>query len=441
MEKPSHTIRRFDYDKTKLNIFNEKEIAATLPKSSLSFNLKKPKEHVGLSLLMYSSPSSTELSKLNLNETDSNPLRILRNKNYPFVQPRIKTKKITPMEKHFGNGRIDHDDDASCESPSYLTNTEYSFSECTQFNAIPLPPRDRTKVMQANVKRHVRKYPLIIPVSSLQRTLNKVHLPAEEQILSHPETDLNHTINNTPNIVHVNYNKTKTEMKEINLYTKKFIENNFPSTKSSDCERTYENLESMRYQMQDCTDSASLHFELILEDDIHKNNELSSPEVSNNYIFEINKEHYLKPSTNQLFGESDELRNLDIERKKTEFSNKFSKSIQSTTNELAGNILFNKAKDSFESIESSSNIPIQQQLIQSNEFSNLEVVNEEDDKMLERKLQDTNSVSCEDLLEFSDKKPKGRERGHESDEVRIMTKVLGPTVLPILNNKKKTCLY
>lgn len=37
-------------------------------------------------------------------------------------------------------------------------------------------------------------------------------------------------------------------------------------------------------------------------------------------------------------------------------------------------------------------------------------------------------VSCEDLLEFADSKPSSRERGNESDEVRIMSKVLGAQV-------------
>lgn len=37
-------------------------------------------------------------------------------------------------------------------------------------------------------------------------------------------------------------------------------------------------------------------------------------------------------------------------------------------------------------------------------------------------------VSCEDLLEFADAKPSSRERGNESDEVRIMSKVLGKDV-------------
>lgn len=40
----------------------------------------------------------------------------------------------------------------------------------------------------------------------------------------------------------------------------------------------------------------------------------------------------------------------------------------------------------------------------------------------------SNSVSCEDLLDFADKKPKGCERGIDSDEVRIMLKVLGQEV-------------
>lgn len=36
----------------------------------------------------------------------------------------------------------------------------------------------------------------------------------------------------------------------------------------------------------------------------------------------------------------------------------------------------------------------------------------------------TDHVSVEDLLEFADQKPSSRQRGVESDEVRIMNKVL-----------------
>lgn len=40
-------------------------------------------------------------------------------------------------------------------------------------------------------------------------------------------------------------------------------------------------------------------------------------------------------------------------------------------------------------------------------------------------------VSVEDLLEFADQKPCGRQRGVESDEVRIMNKVLKQQVRAI----------
>lgn len=43
-------------------------------------------------------------------------------------------------------------------------------------NPIPLPPRDRNKIMLASKPRHTRKHPLIIPAtSSIQRTLDKVN--------------------------------------------------------------------------------------------------------------------------------------------------------------------------------------------------------------------------------------------------------------------------
>lgn len=46
---------------------------------------------------------------------------------------------------------------------------------------------------------------------------------------------------------------------------------------------------------------------------------------------------------------------------------------------------------------------------------------------LSQKLQ-SHHVSCEDLLEFADLKPSSRARGNDSDEVRIMSKVLGQNV-------------
>lgn len=51
----------------------------------------------------------------------------------------------------------------------------------------------------------------------------------------------------------------------------------------------------------------------------------------------------------------------------------------------------------------------------------------------ESKVQ-SHHVSCEDLLEFADAKPSSRARGNESDEVRIMSKVLGKDI------SKEQCL-
>lgn len=40
----------------------------------------------------------------------------------------------------------------------------------------------------------------------------------------------------------------------------------------------------------------------------------------------------------------------------------------------------------------------------------------------------THHVSCEDLRKFANTKPNSRTRGNDSDEVRIMLKVLGKDV-------------
>lgn len=46
----------------------------------------------------------------------------------------------------------------------------------------------------------------------------------------------------------------------------------------------------------------------------------------------------------------------------------------------------------------------------------------------------THHVSCEDLLKFANAKPLSRTRGNDSDEVRIMSKVLGKNVSMKLGN-------
>lgn len=134
-----------------------------------------------------------------MHDVDTNPLHILRDKNYRIIRPRMKVNSIGMDSSPDGLLLADGNPDDTCESPSYLTNTQYTFSErdvnfhqhdthkiignkeIENLNPIPLPPRDRNKVLLTNVKRHVRKHPLIIPATGLQRTLSKVTPPAEDK--------------------------------------------------------------------------------------------------------------------------------------------------------------------------------------------------------------------------------------------------------------------
>lgn len=523
VEKPSSSaaMGRFDYEKTKLehlSTLKDLKIAATLPRNSTNTNSTQHHDMTGTSTKHL--PTTTIEHRTSLastakefeftvptqqaprpstlpyrtsmtngsksHEIDSNPLRILRDKNYPFV--RNNKMKVCTIPIDGGDDgastppSIAIDPDAACESPSYLTNTEHTFferdvnlqraggppkqiatnKEIENLNPIPLPPRDRNKPMPTNVKRHIRKHPLIIPASGLQRTLNKVTspsssgddtkstksfaMPSSTAALASSARTKSSTASGVrkPIITRLEPLRCKdafdhSYMNQDDVRTstptkyRSAVDRYGHTMSAAICstERTYENLETLRSQMQDCTDSASLHFESILEDDTNKIGEMSSPEVMNGFMFQIHKDHWEKPCASQLDGEpDDEIRNLDIARRKSEFSQKYPKFVAEPKNELADNVLFNKIRESVDAVDSPAGCSSVDGSANSSggQFSSLTEVNEDDDQMLERKLKDSNSVSCEDLLEFSDKKPKGRERGIESDEVRIMTKVLGAVV-------------
>ncbi|KAL5287489.1 hypothetical protein ACFFRR_008400 [Megaselia abdita] len=235
-----------------------------------------------------------------------------------------------------------------CESPSYILNNSYNFPDSAKKpnslakeNLIALPPRDRNKTILTNPKRHVRKHPLIIPGNSVKRTLNIVTSQTDDE---------------------KNKMQLVTQQKVNAICTTPLTERNF---------RIYSNVNHIQKISNNSADTASLQFESILEDD--QVNMMSSPDVIDGFCpFSINKEVFNKNSTevhNRSLND-DELRNMDIERRKT--------------------------------IEIATNAGI---------------------------LQNANSVSSEDLLQFS-KSPDGRERGIESDEVRTMLKVLGKDCTP-----------
>ncbi|XP_031622641.1 activated Cdc42 kinase-like [Contarinia nasturtii] len=397
-------------------------------------------------------------------DLDTNPLHILRDKNYRIIRPRMKVNSIgmdpTSIDSSMPADPNSNQDDA-CESPSYLTNTQYTFSErdvnihhndtqkfignkeIENLNPIPLPPRDRNKVLLTNVKRHVRKHPLIIPASGLQRTLNKVTTPVEEKnplaglttAINHDEIDGSAKSSSNSNKINYNMPRTSTkpaEVMKLTQYTsswKKFIDKKFAE---DEC-RTYENLDALRMQV-DNTDSASLHFESILEGDINQVGDASQNSSGHNFLFEsenydiprMNANAVVQKSVHDTEMASYENTNLnnDIERKRREFALKYPNYAQ-TKDELTDNALFNKFRSAADECIASSSV-MTHSTITDDDISG----DESNDELPEGKLKDSNSVSCEDLLEFANKKPKGRERGIESDEVRIMSKVLGTNTTP-----------
>lgn len=401
----------------------------------------------------------------------SSPLRILRDKSFPLMKPRLKIlasvgdESVNSQTFLLGDGE---------PSPSYvLSSPAYTFSQkdlssfkisdntSNSNNPLPLPPRDRNATQQQVQKRHVRKYPLIIPATGLQKTLsdklNSQVSPSEEKegftITNGTGTIHDLPVDEDDDDVFVNCKSSLSHNVDDStnkIYTKDFIENNFPTSHESAQEnreqfRTYENLsfhsQLMKFsESNDCDDTASLHFESILENDDNRITNSPIPDdmvdmVDGYGIFKVEKEQQSITGSSlsmastsgavskRIFGSSgipfisinsdkkaSKAGNSSIEgieAKRQEFSQKFPK-YKMPKNELASNALFNKIKESVESaIDTTST--------------------EEYD--LKKSI---NHVSCEDLLDFSDKKPKGKERGVESDEVRIMSKVLGITVSSLI---------
>lgn len=459
---------------------------STLPRQSRDMSME-------LSNCQQKSATLSKLLKKSRDESSSSsPLRIiLRDKSFPIVKPRLKILPSVGSESvNSTTLLLDNDGDSTCESPSYLQTPGYTFShkDVSQHqetesalntnivkplsnNPLPLPPRDKNAPVSVPQKRHVRKYPLIIPATGLQRTLSKVNqtTPVEEKSDVFPIPADNSNSNNN----HVDLDDEDDDVFESEIlkpketaqlqdnveastpeknYTKDFIENNFPSTskhsedlisdfpKSNlsinmndsiisrnsslfDEHRTYENLNMFQNQFlkDDGADGASLHFESILEnnDNMIALSPIPDDMVDGFSLFNVEKETP-KPSSStvvptlSLFKSNEKspsknivpAKNINIEVKRQEFSHKFPK-YKMPKNELASNALFNKIKESVEQAARGK----------------------EDDADTECDLKKSeNHVSCEDLLDFSNKKPKGKERGLESDEMRILSKVLGSKV-------------
>lgn len=341
-------------------------------------------------------------------------------------------------------------DSPPCESPSYVTqSTTYKYPEKQEYqdqsvnepenssakdlNPLPVPSKEGKKHIQSNAKRHVRKYPLIIPVNGIQRIVDKANHSKDNyqfeqktaigivaptilankgtSSLSKLEEDVTDNHNLRLSEPNGNYENTRGDLPISGC--------NYQNVDHLNGNNAHLNLHNM------VEDTASLHFETMVEAAVNKDQVLHTPDVTNSfYNFSIQKEHYHKSKEmvydpQQLTGlyvNEDELRNLDIDKN-------FDKLIVPQEN-----IILDQKK---------------------NQTNNAKVEKEKGERVMseqmleEIRIQTSNSVSCEDLLDFADKKPKGCERGVDSDEVRIMLKVLGQEVrfiyLQIISKHFKNC--
>lgn len=376
----------------------------------------------------------------------------------------------------------------SCESPSYMTHPSYKFPDPQEpnpnSNPLPLPSREGKKQVKTSTKRHVRKYPLIIPANGVQRTLNKLADFGEESTVRMPQQQQLQQQQPTRSIevvaaVRSNSVCRRSESREYeNMPALTEGEGPGAGAGAAASAHTYQNLEKLTpADAAGLTDSASLQFESILEADMGKDGVLQSPDVTDGfYNFSIQKEHYNKSKDvgfestqiSGLYVNDDELRNLDKPLASSSSSCttldsaavpqemaptaalaaaavaaaeaaataeapqecSTSRRFGGTDNELAGNALFKKVRASVNMAMNRSSVDGSDGVKNGTTATAPQKPQTEAEYFAASaaRLADSNSVSCEDLLEFSDKKPRGCERGVDSDEVRIMVKVLGKDV-------------
>lgn len=210
-------------------------------------------------------------------------------------------------------------------------------------NPIPLPPRDRNKPLLASKPRHTRKHPLIIPASSIQRTLDKVNVVTPEDRANNP-LDANFCDNNVKVLPEPFYINQRLVGSDTSIDTP---------------ERDF--------------DTESLHFEAQIDSDLAALDEIPSEDLDTQIkLPPVEGYNPITKPMRQVYGQivDNGRRSVDLVDGRCETSN-------------SKEVLLCHKRD---------------------------------------------HVSCEDLLEFADSKPSSRARGNDSDEVRIMSKVLGAEV-------------
>ncbi|KAG6803107.1 activated Cdc42 kinase-like isoform X5 [Apis mellifera caucasica] len=365
---------------------------------------------------------------------DTNPLRMLRS-GLPIVRPRIRGNKHATL-----GHPVSHQDDLGADhfhfdayhsgsktlpkirapppphAPPPIPHSRHlerhhSTQEIennqnqnnVDENPIPLPPRDRSKTLQpkSSLPRHQRKHPLIIPGGGVTRTLAKMAVttpPIEDQVDGSLQSTSSSIASNS-------------------------LQEGYSSENSANSPEEFEQRIDSEFAALDSlsTDENRLHrFSVISEDLLEFSDNLIDCDTSDyrQNTQEISDVQSIDSSTERL------QRKISIESKTSLRSNTSKYVQENEIGEASRNSTpsdTNKSEDLMISLKGDLAPSL---TINYNRLSNEKLSRHTSD--LSRQ---SDHVSCEDLLEFACDGPnarrtRGPRNGEQSDEVRIMMKVL-----------------
>ncbi|GAB1859003.1 non-specific protein-tyrosine kinase [Camponotus japonicus] len=407
---------------------------------------------------------------------DTNPLRMLRS-GLPIVRPRIRGNKHATLTHPMSS------EDASSEhtfhvemhhsgaktlpkvraSPPLHTGLSLPQSRILERhhstleiennqnqsnvdeNPIPLPPRDRSKTLQpkSSLPRHQRKHPLIIPGGGVTRTLAKMAVatsPVEDQVDGHfTLQNVNSPVAGTS--LQDNYSLEESingpEEFEQRIDFELAALDSLPTEENRfrRCSVISEDLLEFSDNLIDCSDASDLHQSISetnndeqsnnsLIDNLRKKASVESKSTKNS-ASKIQENVETDPSNSAKPKDWNKMDPLPVGTQLPVIHQPALLNYTSQTNHAYAEEKFEPVQCEEPLIYISSNddfhsSPLSKVYLLSNEKTSSHVSD------LSRQ---SDHVSCEDLLEFAcdgpnTRRTRGPHNGEQSDEVRIMMKVL-----------------
>ncbi|KAK6625965.1 hypothetical protein RUM43_006264 [Polyplax serrata] len=338
--------------------------------------------------------------------SESSPLRMLRTGAFPMVRPKGKVSRVekpvkvpsaatlqvnsssnhTEEESSQMNDEERWRKDSTSSATSLRKDSTSSHSQLgEEDNPIPLPPRDRSKPSVSNKPRHQRKHPLIIP-QGCDMTADK-----HDDVFHPPSGTVTTPTSVTPTLPpqHPLHNHTTVKPHE--------VDDSFDQQIATEL---------------DALDNINTETDAVEEAPVRQDSP-RDPTSYNHNGYANNEHHHVDLAEHFL--------SRRLKRRDEDFC------------QVNG------------SVKTKPNLRLKQKIAQLNQTASMYTTDGTDDGFFgshltgactttepernHREPEETmrrheDHVSCEDLLEFS-AKSKSKSRGQDSDEVRLMSKVLG----------------